>query len=81
MIPGTADFFIALSDHAEWGNGHTVFAQLADWLATDLIAAQDYDEIKHEQYGTIMRMMKKVVPFTVGPPYSETKRTKTLETE
>ena len=28
MIPGTKEFFIALSDHSEWGTAHTVWGEV-----------------------------------------------------
>lgn len=51
FIPGTNDFFIALEDHPEWGTSHTVFAEVEDFVAVDLIAIQPYREVKHNQYG------------------------------
>lgn len=51
FIPGAKDFFIALGDHPEWGTSHTVFAQVEDFVSTDLIAVQPYKEIVHEKYG------------------------------
>jgi len=66
IIPNSTDFFIALSDHKEWGYGHTVAGIIGDWLAVELIGAQDYDEIKHESFGTVMRMMRNPVRFTLG---------------
>ena len=28
MIPGTKEFFIALSDHSEWGTAHNVWGEV-----------------------------------------------------
>ena len=28
MIPGTKEFFIAASDHSEWGTAHTVWGEV-----------------------------------------------------
>jgi cyclophilin family peptidyl-prolyl cis-trans isomerase len=66
FIPGTSDFFIALGDHLEWGRAHTVFGKIEDWVSTDLIAIQPFHEIKHEEHGTVMRMMDDPVFFTVS---------------
>lgn len=51
LIPGTEEFFIALSDHPEWGTSHAVWGEIEDWFATDFIAAHDYKESKHPDYG------------------------------
>lgn len=51
FIPGTTDFFIALADHTEWGTSHIVFAEVEDFVSTDLIAIQRYHEVTHEKYG------------------------------
>lgn len=32
MIPGTKEFFIALSDHSEWGTAHTVWGEVGFFL-------------------------------------------------
>ncbi|KAL4518343.1 hypothetical protein Ndes2526A_g01220 [Nannochloris sp. 'desiccata'] len=66
FIPNTSDFFIALGDHPEWGKAHTVFGVIEDWVSTDLIAIQPYHEHKHEEYGTVMRMMDVPVSFSVS---------------
>ena len=65
FIPGTSDFFIALRDHSEWGTAHTVVAEIEDFVSTDLIAIQWVHEVKHEQYGTVMRMMDTPVTFDI----------------
>lgn len=51
FIPGTSDFFIALADHSEWGKSHTVFAELENWVSTDLIAIQPFHEVTHPEHG------------------------------
>lgn len=38
LIGGGPDFFIALADHPEWGNGHTVWGHVEDMEAVDAIA-------------------------------------------
>lgn len=35
-------------------------------MSTDLIAIQPYHEHKHEEYGTVMRMMDVPVSFSVS---------------
>ena len=54
MIPDTSDFFIALEGHPEWDTSHTVFAEIEDFVSTDLIAIQPYHEVKHEKYGRLI---------------------------
>lgn len=63
FIPNTKDFFIALNDHDEWGTSHTVFAEIADFVSTDLIAIQPFHEETNAQFGTVMRMMDAPVDF------------------
>eukprot|EP00890_Picochlorum_soloecismus_P005662 jgi/Picsp_1/6097/NSC_03451-R1_peptidyl-prolyl cis- cyclophilin type len=65
MIPGTYDFYIALTDHPEWGAAHTVLGQVEDFVVADLIGVQPYTTYKHPTQGTIMRMLKDKVPFIV----------------
>lgn len=66
FIPNTSDFFIALVDHPEWNTSHTVFAEIEDFVSTDLIAIQWVHEVTHPDYGTVMRMMNDAVPFTIS---------------
>lgn len=51
MIPATQEFFIALSDHNEWGMAHAVWGVIEDWFVTDFVAAHDYTTHKHEVHG------------------------------
>ncbi|KAL4448137.1 hypothetical protein ABPG75_005356 [Micractinium tetrahymenae] len=62
FIPETKDFFIAYADHPEWETSHTVWGVVDEWFATDLMIAQQYKEVTHPEYGTVMRMMKVEVP-------------------
>lgn len=66
FIPDTSDFIIALRDHPEWGVAHTVVAMVEDFVSTDLIAAQPWHEVTHEEYGTRMRMMTDPVYFKIS---------------
>lgn len=51
MIPGTQEFFIALSDHAEWETSHAVWGIVEDWFAADFVASHDYKTYKHPEHG------------------------------
>ncbi|KAL6776439.1 CYN47 [Auxenochlorella protothecoides x Auxenochlorella symbiontica] len=66
MIPGTQEFFIALSDHAEWETSHAVWGIVEDWFAADFVASHDYKTYKHPEHGTIMRMLVEEFKFTVS---------------
>ncbi|KAI3426472.1 hypothetical protein D9Q98_008839 [Chlorella vulgaris] len=66
FIPDTKDFFIAYGDHPEWGTGHTVWGLVDEWFATDFITAQQYREVTHPEFGTVMRMLKEEVPLKVA---------------
>lgn len=51
MIPETKDMFIAYGDHTEWGTAHTVWGELEEWYAAELIIAQAYSNYTHPDFG------------------------------
>jgi len=51
MIPGTYDFYIALSDHPGWGSAHTVVGQVEDYVVADLIGVQPFKIYEHPTQG------------------------------
>lgn len=66
MIPDTTEFFIAAMDHPEWGTAHSVWGEVMQPASTatlNKILQQPFQENKHPQYGTIMRMLQTPVPF------------------
>lgn len=65
FIPETKDFFVAYADHPEWETSHTVWGVVDEWFATDLMISQQYKEVTHPEYGTVMRMLKVEVPVKV----------------
>lgn len=71
MIPGTYDFYIALSDHPGWGSAHTVVGQVEDYVVADLIGVQPLKIYEHPTQGTVMRMLKDKVPFIVTDDISQ----------
>ncbi len=71
LIPGTWEFFIALSDHLEWSDSHTVVGEVHSLSAIDMIAMQPYEEVTHPEHGTVMRMMRREAPFTLAPAARE----------
>lgn len=64
-IHPTKDFYIALASHKDWSQAHTAWGMVSDFAAVDAIVAQKYQEHRHEQYGTVMRMLQEPVPFRV----------------
>lgn len=51
FIPSTSDFFIALGEHPGWGDTMSVFAEVEDFVSTDLIAVQYYHNVTHPEHG------------------------------
>lgn len=65
MIPGTAEFFIAVAGHPEWGTSHTVWGEVLGWDTIDKVLALPFHVFKHPEFGTEMRMLNMEVPFTL----------------
>lgn len=62
----TKDFYISLADHEDWSQAHSVWGFVHNLTVVDAIVAQSFTEHKHEQFGTVMRMLQEPVPFTVA---------------
>ena len=65
MPSGTGpDFFIALKEHPEWGNGHTVWGRVQGSMsAVDAIVGLP---LKNETWGqTHVRVLLTPLPFTL----------------
>ncbi|WPT12830.1 hypothetical protein PSENEW3_00002671 [Picochlorum sp. SENEW3] len=71
VIPPTGEFYIALLDHDEWSNAHTVVGMVDDFVSTDLIAVQVVKTVVHPEYGTEMKIMKSPVSFTLSDDMAE----------
>lgn len=71
VIPPTGEFYIALVDHDEWSNAHTVVGMVDDFVSTDLIAVQVVKTVVHPEYGTEMKIMKSPVSFTLSDDMAE----------
>lgn len=65
-IPATKEFFIATCDHSEWGTAHTCWGEIDDMTVVDGIIEAPYRNYTHPDYGTLMRMLEREVPFQLG---------------
>ena len=67
MIAGTKEFFIAVSNHPEWGE-FSVWGTVSplSFQTIDKILLQPYDNVTHPQYGTKMRILKKEITFDLA---------------
>jgi cyclophilin family peptidyl-prolyl cis-trans isomerase len=65
---GGSDFFIALAQHPEWGNGHTVWAEVlpADMAIVDAIMSRP---LRVANWGSINATeLVTPVPYVILPP-------------
>ena len=65
VIPPTSEFYIALGDHEDWSEAHTVVGMVDDFTVVDLIGVQAYEEVEHPDFKTLMRLMKEPVDFVL----------------
>eukprot|EP00892_Ulva_mutabilis_P000610 jgi/Ulvmu1/1054/UM105_0012.1 len=59
------DFYIALSDHADWSAGHTAWGFIEDLSVVEALVARPFTTMVHATYGTEMRMMDERTQFSV----------------
>lgn len=71
VIPPTKDFYIALQDHPEWSNAHTVVGIVDDFVSTDLICVQWTSTYIHPEFSTEMKMLREPVDFVLTDDMSE----------
>lgn len=65
VAAGTQDFFIAASNHSDWGTSHLVWGEVDSMKpVVNNILSHNFTEFKHPEFGTIMRMLVTPVPFT-----------------
>jgi cyclophilin family peptidyl-prolyl cis-trans isomerase len=72
VIPPTSEFYIALGDHDDWSEAHTVVGMVDDFTVVDLIGVQAYEEVEHPDFKTLMRLMKEPVDFVLTTDMSAT---------
>lgn len=66
LIGEGPDFFVALADHPEWGNGHIVWGHVADMTVPDAIAKLP---VKSETWGTTpVTPLVDPLPFSLTSP-------------
>mmetsp|Transcript_23420 Transcript_23420/g.39152 ORF Transcript_23420/g.39152 Transcript_23420/m.39152 type:complete len:326 (-) Transcript_23420:140-1117(-) len=63
LIPGTADFFISVTDHPEWTDSFIVWGRVEDMTTVDAITRLPFTEQRHPKYRTLMRMLVKDLPI------------------
>ncbi|CAL8468913.1 g8454 [Coccomyxa elongata] len=69
MIPRTKEFFISLKDHDDWGVAHTVWGEVDAEDMRGTVATflrLPVHEVKHPEFGTIMRMLDSEEPFSIS---------------
>jgi cyclophilin family peptidyl-prolyl cis-trans isomerase len=66
MIGNCKEFFIATADHPEWNVAHTIWGEVDDMQAVDSLLLEPYTNFTHPEFGTVMRMMDKRVPFQIS---------------
>jgi hypothetical protein len=52
----------------DWSSAHTAWGFIEDLSTVEKIIEQEFSEMKHSEYGTIMRMLVDPVPFSVVLP-------------
>jgi hypothetical protein len=57
------DFYISLGNHDDWSSSHTVWGRVHEMQTVLNIIAMPFREIRHQTYGTAMRMLVNRVPF------------------
>uniref|UniRef100_A0A7S0RAT8 ShKT domain-containing protein n=1 Tax=Chlamydomonas leiostraca TaxID=1034604 RepID=A0A7S0RAT8_9CHLO len=65
MITGTTEFYISLMDHSSWGGAHSVWGKVENMeVVFAIVAKAAFHELKHPEFGTVMRMMNTEMKMT-----------------
>ncbi|KAI8465718.1 MAG: hypothetical protein J3K34DRAFT_436041 [Monoraphidium minutum] len=71
MIPGSMDWFVALTDHTEWGHAHTVWGLVSpvdkdSWATIRRIPTEPFVTAAHGKVSTRWLAANATVPFKVS---------------